>query len=112
MKPGVIHRKAAVEAGSKSVLRIERDRPNKSGGVITTSPKQIWNEWKSRRQPASQLAGAVRLRISARKYGGVRGHSQGRLRIGLFKHDALTGHAIKAWCNFRLRAQEAHPVGA
>src|SRR5437667_412118 len=62
MKSGVIHRKAALEARCKSILRIERQRPDKRRSAITASTKQVRHEGKARGQPATQLAGSVCLR--------------------------------------------------
>ena len=95
MKAGVVHGKSAVEAGSQSVLRIERDRTDEGGCAISAGAKQVRNEWQSGGQPGAELADPVRLRISAGEDGGVRDHRQRRLGVGLLENHALARQAIE-----------------
>ncbi len=102
LKSGVVQRKATVEAGRQSILRIQCDGTDKGGRVISARPEQIWKEGQSRRQLRAKLAGPVRLRISAGEDGRVRDHGQRRLRISLLENHALAGQAIEVRSEFRL----------
>ena len=101
LKTGVVYRKTAVEAGSQSVFRIERDRTDKGGCTISTCPQQVRDERQRGSQPGAELADPVRLRISTGKDGCVGDHRQRSLRIGVLENHALASEAIEIRRNFR-----------
>src|SRR5580704_11437570 len=69
MKSGVIHRKAAVEAGGESVFRVQRDGSHERGRVVAVLTQQVGSKRQRRRQSIAKLARPMRLGVSAGQYG-------------------------------------------
>ena len=51
------------------------------------------------------------LRISSAQYGRVGNDAEWRLRVGVFKNDALLGERVQVGCRM-LSVEETHVVGA